>query len=233
MNDGPLAELVVEVAEDLAELLRSRRHVGSGRYDDARPDAVDVAPNVFEDPRGGCRARPVVDDDEKLARVREELLEGLGLATEDENALAAKRQTVVDQLLSKMKEIRDKFFEQTKEEIGGAEKLAEIFGPCILCHNCRTACPVSIDGRNLIRETRALLVEDGTNVPDQIARALDGGAPGIIVPDVEPGDQAVELARNVRFPPLGRRSISGLTTHTGYAPMPLADLVSAANSETC
>ena len=72
----------------------------------------------------------------------EELLEGLGIATEDDGSLAAKRQTAVDQLLSKMKEIREKFFEQTKEEVGGVEKLAEIFGPCILCHNCRTACPV-------------------------------------------------------------------------------------------
>lgn len=66
----------------------------------------------------------------------------------------------------------------------------------------------------------------------EIARALDCGALGIIVPDVETGDQAVELARYVRFPPFGRRSISGLTTHTGYAPMPLDDLVAAANSET-
>ncbi len=72
----------------------------------------------------------------------EELLEGLGMATEDDNALATKRQTAVDQLLGKMKEIREKFFEQTKEEVGGIEKLAEVFGPCILCHNCRTACPV-------------------------------------------------------------------------------------------
>lgn len=66
----------------------------------------------------------------------------------------------------------------------------------------------------------------------EIARALDCGALGIIVPDVETGEQAVELARFVRFPPFGRRSISGLTTHTGYAPMPLPDLVAAANSET-
>lgn len=66
----------------------------------------------------------------------------------------------------------------------------------------------------------------------EIARALDCGALGIIVPDVESGEQAVELVRYVRFPPLGRRSISGLTTHTGYAPMPLPDLIAAANSET-
>lgn len=66
----------------------------------------------------------------------------------------------------------------------------------------------------------------------EIARALDCGALGIIVPDVETGEQAVELARNVRFPPLGRRSISGLTTLAGYAPMPLDQLVAAANTET-
>jgi len=72
----------------------------------------------------------------------EELLEGLGIATEDDSALAIKHQAAVDQLLNKIKETRDKFFEQTREEVGGAEKLAEIFGPCILCHNCRTACPV-------------------------------------------------------------------------------------------
>ena len=66
----------------------------------------------------------------------------------------------------------------------------------------------------------------------EIARALDCGALGIIVPDVESGEQAVELVRYVRFPPLGRRSISSLTTHTGYAPMPLPDLIAAANSET-
>jgi formate dehydrogenase subunit beta len=72
----------------------------------------------------------------------EELLEGLDITVEENNALATKRQAAVDQLLKKMKEIRDKFFEQTKEEIGGVEKIAEVFGPCILCHNCRTACPV-------------------------------------------------------------------------------------------
>lgn len=66
----------------------------------------------------------------------------------------------------------------------------------------------------------------------EIARALDCGALGIIVPDVETGEQAVELARYVRFPPFGRRSISGLCIQTGYAPMPLDELVAAANNET-
>ena len=72
----------------------------------------------------------------------EELLAGLGIVAEEESAAAKKRQTAVTKLLNKMKAIRQKFFEETKAEIGGTEKLSEIFGPCILCHNCRTACPV-------------------------------------------------------------------------------------------
>jgi len=72
----------------------------------------------------------------------EELLEGLGLAAEDKSDAATKRETAVTKLLEKMKGIREKFFEQTKEEIGGADKLAAVFGPCIKCQNCRMACPV-------------------------------------------------------------------------------------------
>ncbi len=72
----------------------------------------------------------------------EELLEGLGLAAEDKSDAATKRETAVTKLLDKMKGIREKFFEQTKEEIGGVDKLAAVLGPCIKCQNCRVACPV-------------------------------------------------------------------------------------------
>lgn len=72
----------------------------------------------------------------------EELLEGLGLTAEDGGEAATKREAAVTQLLEKMKEIRQKFFEETRVEVGGVEKLAEVFGPCILCHNCQTVCPV-------------------------------------------------------------------------------------------
>ncbi|UCB43901.1 MAG: Coenzyme F420 hydrogenase/dehydrogenase, beta subunit C-terminal domain [Dehalococcoidales bacterium] len=72
----------------------------------------------------------------------EELLEGLGLTAEEDSQAAAQRHTAVDQLLNKIKETREKFFEQTREEIGGADKLATVFGPCIKCQNCRVACPV-------------------------------------------------------------------------------------------
>ncbi len=44
---------------------------------------------------------------------------------------------------------------------------------CTSCGACRRACPVGIDARDLIRETRALLVSEGRNVPARIARMLE------------------------------------------------------------
>jgi len=72
----------------------------------------------------------------------EELLDGLGLAAETESEAASQREAAVAKVVEDMKKKRDDFFAVTKEEIGGTEKLAAIFGPCIKCHNCRTACPV-------------------------------------------------------------------------------------------
>ena len=39
-------------------------------------------------------------------------------------------------------------------------------------------------------------------------RALDGGAQGIVVPHVDTVEQAREVVRQLRYPPVGRRSIS-------------------------
>jgi Fe-S oxidoreductase len=44
---------------------------------------------------------------------------------------------------------------------------------CTSCGACRAACPIRIDAADLIRETRAYVVEQGTAVPDGVARALD------------------------------------------------------------
>lgn len=65
-----------------------------------------------------------------------------------------------------------------------------------------------------------------------IARALDGGAMGVIVPDIESAAEAIEVVRHARFAPLGHRSISALAPQTGFAPMPLGDFIEAANTQT-
>lgn len=51
---------------------------------------------------------------------------------------------------------------------------AEIPWHCTSCGACRAACPVKIDASDLIRETRGYMVEEGTDVPDALARALEG-----------------------------------------------------------
>ncbi len=72
----------------------------------------------------------------------EELLEGLEIATGDSSPLAEARDSAIADFNKLMSERRQKFFEQTRKEVGGPEKLAEVFGPCIKCQNCRVACPV-------------------------------------------------------------------------------------------
>lgn len=72
----------------------------------------------------------------------EQILEKLGLTGETDNKMAKKRAAAVSQLLAEIKEKRQKFFDQTKEEVGGLENLSTVFAPCIKCHNCKTVCPV-------------------------------------------------------------------------------------------
>lgn len=71
----------------------------------------------------------------------DELLAGVGLEAGDETA-ATGRETAVAEVAGKMKTKRAAFFVTTKEEIGGVDKLAALFGRCLNCHNCRVACPV-------------------------------------------------------------------------------------------
>ena len=72
----------------------------------------------------------------------EQILGKLGISGETDSELAKKREAAVSQLLAEIKKKRQQFFDQTKEEIGGLDKLSAVFAPCIKCHNCKTVCPV-------------------------------------------------------------------------------------------
>jgi 2-keto-3-deoxy-L-rhamnonate aldolase RhmA len=63
-----------------------------------------------------------------------------------------------------------------------------------------------------------------------IARALDNGAQGIVIPRVSSVEQAREAINAVKFPPLGRRGITGGRT-TGFGTLGLDDYISRANQE--
>lgn len=55
-------------------------------------------------------------------------------------------------------------------------------------------------------------------------RALDGGAKGIVMPHVDTAEQAAEAVRQLRYPPVGRRSISSMQVHVGFRDMPVGEL---------
>ena len=65
-----------------------------------------------------------------------------------------------------------------------------------------------------------------------MSRVLDGGAQGVIVPDVNTRGQAGAIVNACRFPPLGKRSVMGLGPALGYRAVPLAELNPKLNAET-
>ncbi|OCB38138.1 aldolase [Mycobacterium malmoense] len=65
-----------------------------------------------------------------------------------------------------------------------------------------------------------------------IARAIDGGAVGVIVPHVNSGDEAAAVVDAARFPPIGHRSISGPNPVSGYQPRSPAELTDVLERRT-
>nr|WP_090340634.1 aldolase/citrate lyase family protein [Mycolicibacterium malmesburyense] len=68
------------------------------------------------------------------------------------------------------------------------------------------------------------LVRVPSRDPTVIARVLDAGAVGVIVPHVNSAQEAQDVVDAARFPPVGHRSISGPNAVSGYAPRPAAEL---------
>ena len=63
-------------------------------------------------------------------------------------------------------------------------------------------------------------------------RALDGGALGIVMPHVDTPEEAEAVARHLRYPPLGQRSIAGGLPHLGYAQLPMGETTAQINAAT-
>ena len=68
--------------------------------------------------------------------------------------------------------------------------------------------------------------------PHSMARLLDTGAMGVIVPHVETREEAEQIVSACKFPPVGRRSISGPSPVTGYRNMGAAETVEYLNRQT-
>lgn len=76
----------------------------------------------------------------------------------------------------------------------------------------------------------ALVRVAGKGSPD-IARLLDGGAQGIVVPHVDTPDEAQAVAEACKYPPLGRRSFFGLQPQFGYRRLPVHEAMAHANGQ--
>jgi 2-keto-3-deoxy-L-rhamnonate aldolase RhmA len=76
------------------------------------------------------------------------------------------------------------------------------------------------------------LVRLPSHDPHYMTRVLDTGAMGVIVPHIETREQAEHVVRACRFPPAGRRSISGPSPVTGYRQMSAAETVEYLNRQT-
>jgi 4-hydroxy-2-oxoheptanedioate aldolase len=68
--------------------------------------------------------------------------------------------------------------------------------------------------------------------PEQIARALDGGALGVIAPHIGTPAEARAVVAAARFPPFGGRSMAGVLPHLEYRSFPAAEANAAMNEAT-
>lgn len=76
------------------------------------------------------------------------------------------------------------------------------------------------------------LVRVASRDPSVIARVLDGGAAGVIVPHINSPEEAQVVVDACRFPPRGHRSISGPNAVSGYRERSAAELVELMDERT-
>ena len=75
------------------------------------------------------------------------------------------------------------------------------------------------------------LVRVPGHLGQDISRALDGGAQGVILPHVNTAAQAAEIVSYAKYPPLGHRSVMGAGPATAYRSMPLAKVNESGNAD--
>ena len=78
----------------------------------------------------------------------------------------------------------------------------------------------------------APLVRVPANTGENIQRALDGGALGIIAPNVRGPEEARAVVAAAKYPPQGQRGASGALPHLHYRSFPAAEANAALNAAT-
>lgn len=64
------------------------------------------------------------------------------------------------------------------------------------------------------------------------AKALDGGAQGIVVPHVDTAGVAAAMVQHCRYPPIGKRSVTGSLPQIDFASLPLGEAAKAVNDSS-
>ncbi len=67
---------------------------------------------------------------------------------------------------------------------------------------------------------------------NDMARILDSGAQGLMVPRIENAAEAEAMVRYCRFPPIGHRSTASTGPGVGYRKLPFADINRTLNEQT-
>lgn len=72
----------------------------------------------------------------------------------------------------------------------------------------------------------------GVSKPHDLTRALDAGAQGLLLPNIESADQIASILRSVRYHPLGNRPMNLKGPHTDYVAAAPAEIIEHLNRET-
>jgi 2-keto-3-deoxy-L-rhamnonate aldolase RhmA len=76
------------------------------------------------------------------------------------------------------------------------------------------------------------LVRVPPKTQDYIPRVLDGGALGVIAPDVRSAAEAAEIVKAAKYPPLGHRGMSTGLAHLGFRAVAAKDALPQINQAT-
>ncbi len=71
-----------------------------------------------------------------------------------------------------------------------------------------------------------------SNGPEYVARVLDGGAMGVIAPHIRSAQEAADVVRHAKFPPLGDRSAGGPLVQYQFRNFPIAHANEVVNEAT-
>ena len=89
---------------------------------------------------------------------------------------------------------------------------------------------------NMVAAARGAGLEVIVRIPEitrtNILKPLDAGAAGLLVPMVNTADEAREVIKHAKYPPMGERGAALRRPHSGYARVNAADYLKKANEDT-